>query len=141
MKAIYTGTHYQAIAKTGKSKGTLIDQFVYLLDGTEEEIEQYKEKADSYFKLDSDTGKPLYWSQEPIGDIAEMRFSKKGNLNPETPSDIAFLRTQVKKHKDTPSEAIFAKMYADAVVQAFAVTDKKRASVKTAVSDESTLED
>ena len=127
MNAIYTGTHYQAIAKTGESKGQLIDQYVYILDGlTPSELEQYKEKAGSYFKLDADTGKPLFWSQRAIGDIAEMRFSKKGNLNPVGDETVAFLRSQMKAHAGTPAEKIFADKYADAVTKAYAVTNKQR---------------
>lgn len=55
-------------------------QFVYSVTGTDAELEQYAESKGDYLVNDEETGDPLWFSRDYIGESAELIFTSKGNV-------------------------------------------------------------
>lgn len=55
-------------------------QFVYSVTGTDAELEQYAEAKGDYLVNDEETGEPLWFSRDYIGESTELIFTSKGNV-------------------------------------------------------------
>jgi len=62
----------------------IVDVFVYSVDGTEAELEAYKDAKGAEYREDSETGKPLWFSLNYVGEVCPMIITTNGNVVADT---------------------------------------------------------
>ena len=55
-------------------------QFVYTVTGTESELDQYAEAKGDYLVTDDESGQPLWFSRDYIGESGSLIFTSKGGV-------------------------------------------------------------
>ena len=55
-------------------------QFVYTVTGTESELDQYAEAKGDYLVTDDESGQPLWFSRDYIGEAGKLIFTSKGGV-------------------------------------------------------------
>ena len=55
------------------------DMFVYSVHGTDTELEQYNDSKGEYLVTDDETGSPLFFSSNYVGEQGSLIFTSKGN--------------------------------------------------------------
>lgn len=63
---------------------TVVDVFVYSVEGTDVELEAYRDAKGSEYREDSDTGKPLWFSLNYVGETCPMIITTNGNVVADT---------------------------------------------------------
>lgn len=79
MKAIFQNSY----PKRTKNN-TVVDVFVYSVEGTDVELEAYRDAKGSEYREDSDTGKPLWFSLNYVGETCPMIITTNGNVVADT---------------------------------------------------------
>lgn len=55
-------------------------QFVYTVTGTDAELDQYAEAKGDYLVTDDESGQPLWFSRDYIGEAGSLIFTSKGGV-------------------------------------------------------------
>jgi hypothetical protein len=79
MKAVFQNSY----PKRTKNNN-IVDVFVYSVDGTEAELEAYKDAKGAEYREDSETGKPLWFSLNYVGEVCPMIITTNGNVVADT---------------------------------------------------------
>ena len=69
--------------KRGKNN-KLVDVFVYGVDGTEQELADYKKAKAEQYREDKDTGVPLFFSLNYVGEVCPLIITSNGNVVADT---------------------------------------------------------
>jgi hypothetical protein len=69
--------------KRGKNN-KLVDVFVYGVDGTEQELAEYKRVKAEQYREDKDTGVPLFFSLNYVGEVCPLIITSNGNVVADT---------------------------------------------------------
>ena len=69
--------------KRGKNN-KLVDVFVYGVDGTEQELADYKKAKSDQYREDKDTGVPLFFSLNYVGEVCPLIITSNGNVVADT---------------------------------------------------------
>ena len=70
---------YFTNAKTSKS-GKSVHMYVYLVSGSKSELASFKEASGDFYKEDETTGKPLWFTSNPIGKSGNLKVTTNGNI-------------------------------------------------------------
>jgi len=79
MKAIFQNSY----PKRTKNN-TVVDVFVYSVEGNDQELDAYRDAKGSEYREDSDTGKPLWFSLNYVGETCPMIITTNGNVVADT---------------------------------------------------------
>jgi hypothetical protein len=79
MKAVFQNSY----PKRTKNNN-IVDVFVYSVDGTEAELDAYKDAKGSEYREDSESGKPLWFSLNYVGEVCPMIITTNGNVVADT---------------------------------------------------------
>ena len=69
--------------KRGKNN-KMVDVFVYGVDGTDEQLAEYKRVKAEQYREDKDTGVPLFFSLNYVGEICPLIITTNGNVVADT---------------------------------------------------------
>ena len=69
--------------KRGKNN-KMVDVFVYGVDGTDEQLAEYKRVKAEQYREDKDTGVPLFFSLNYVGEICPLFITNNGNVVADT---------------------------------------------------------
>ena len=79
MKAVFQNSY----PKRTKNNN-IVDVFVYSVDGTEAELDAYKDAKGSEYREDSESGKPLWFSLNYVGEVCPMIITTNSNVVADT---------------------------------------------------------
>lgn len=79
MKATFNNS-YPKRAKNGN----MVDVFVYHVVGTEQELSDYKTVRGEQYREDSETGAPLFFSLNYVGEVTQLVITTNGNVVADT---------------------------------------------------------
>lgn len=79
MKATFSNSY----PKRSKN-GNVVDVFVYTVGGSEQELADYKSVKGSEYREDSNTGKPLWFSLNYVGEVAPLIITTNNNVVADT---------------------------------------------------------
>jgi len=79
MKAVFKNSY----PKRTKNN-TVVDVFVYGVEGTDDELLAYEDAKGSEYREDSETGQPLFFSLNYVGEVCPMIITTNGNVVADT---------------------------------------------------------
>lgn len=60
------------------------DTFIYTVEGTQEELAEYKEAKGEFHRVDDETGKPLFFNTNYVGETCNLEITTNGNVVADT---------------------------------------------------------
>jgi hypothetical protein len=76
-------TYLNSYPKRGKNN-KLVDVFVYGVNGTDEQLAEYKQVKAEQYREDKDTGVPLFFSLNYVGEVCPLIITTNGNVVADT---------------------------------------------------------
>ena len=80
MNISFSNSYPKRSAKTGK----LVDVFVYHVKGTAQELADYKKAKGEQYREDQDSGQPLFYSVNYVGENCPLIITTNGNVVADT---------------------------------------------------------
>jgi len=80
MNISFSNSYPKRSAKTGK----LVDVFVYHVKGTAQELADYKKAKGEQYREDQDSGHPLFYSVNYVGENCPLIITTNGNVVADT---------------------------------------------------------
>lgn len=85
---------------TIKGQDTVITVFVYNVSGSDEELQKFEEVQGSNYKIDDETGKPLYFTTNYISDNVELTITENNKVVVDD-SDFAKIKSMVDNYGES----------------------------------------
>lgn len=76
-------TYVNSYPKKAKN-GTIVDVFVYGVNGTQSELADYKKAKGEDYREDKETGQPLFYSLNYVGENCPLIITTNGNVVADT---------------------------------------------------------
>jgi hypothetical protein len=76
-------TYVSSYPKKAKN-GNIVDVFVYAVSGTKSELADYKKAKGEDYREDKETGEPLFYSLNYVGEVCPLIITTNGNVVADT---------------------------------------------------------
>jgi hypothetical protein len=131
MRIKFDGSYKRMNDRTRKME----DRFRYIVQGTKDELDQYEGIKGEYHRT-NDNGDPLFFSQNFVGQVCELKFTQDGsNVYPDT-SELDIAKNLIGQNEGTLAQALATVVAQQMLANAYARPSAQPTAVQADTKNE-----